>query len=142
MPTTILLIPPSERNTERATMESWPTTPIPAQREPLGFSACFDAAESETLKRGFVPSDMDDRWFICFDAGWLRFYRSWTGVCIFGLRLEAGPAGTCVVESWVNRDPDPDRGVDIKDDRELVQRLIDEVLLKKVDSVGDHGQSE
>lgn len=142
MPTTILPIPPSERSTQRATMESWQTIPIPAKREPLGFSACFDAAESETLKRGFVPSDMDDRWFICFDAGWLRFYRSWTGICIFGLRLETGPAGTCVMESWVNREPDQYRGVDVKDDRELVQRLINELLLQKAGVVGDQGQNE
>ena len=142
MPTTILLTPPSERSTQRATMESWQTIPIPAKREPLGFSACFDAAESETLKRGFVPSDMDDRWFICFDAGWLRFYRSWTGICIFGLRLEPGPSGTCIMDSWVNREPDQYRGVDLKNDRELVQRLIHELLLHKSGVVDDQGQNE
>ena len=46
------------------------------------------------------------------------------------------------MESWINRAPDQYRGVDVKDDRELVQRLIDELLLHKAGVVDDQGQNE
>ena len=130
--TRVFTIPPAEcPRAERATIDSWKTHPAPAKREDLGFSGTFTDTEAEALKRGFIPQSMDDRWFICFDGGWLLFFRSWTGHCIFGLRLDATPEGMQVVESWVNRDPEQYRGTDIEEDRKLVRRLIDELLLNR-----------
>lgn len=73
---------------------------------------------------------MDDRWFICFHDGWLLFYRSWTGHCIYGLRLDTTPEGMQVTESWVNRNTEQYRETDIDEDRELLRNLIDEILLQ------------
>lgn len=74
---------------------------------------------------------MDDRWFICYCDGWLMFYRSWTGHCIYGLYLDAALGGMQVIKSWVNRDPEQYRGTDTKEDRRLVRYLIDELLLHR-----------
>ena len=130
--TRIFTISPAERpDTERATIESWKTLPTPAAREDLGFTARFTTPEAESMKRGFIPQSMDDRWFICFHDGWLFFYRSWTGYCTYGLRLDTTPKGMQVSESWVSRDPEQYRGTDIEDDRKLVRHLIDELLLHR-----------
>ena len=130
--TRIFTIPASERpGTELATIDSWKTHPVPAQREDLGFSGTFTMPEAEALKRGCIPQSMDDRWFICFAGGWLLFFRSWTSHCIFGLRLDATPEGMRAVESWVSRDPEQYGGTDIEEDRKLVQHLIDELLLHR-----------
>ena len=130
--TRIFTIPPAERpRAERATINSWKTHPAPADQEDLGFSGTFTPKEAEALKRGLIPQSMDDRWFISLDDGWLLFYRSWTGFCIYGLQLDATPDGMKVMESWVSRDPEQYRGTDIEDDRKLVRHLIDELLLHR-----------
>jgi len=115
----------------RATIDSWKTLPPPAQREPLGFSALFSNSEAEALMQGSIPQAMEDKWFICFQDPWLLFHRSWTGACIYGLRLEASPAGVRIVDSWVNRDPGQYKGTDVDYDRKLVQFLIDAFLLRR-----------
>lgn len=133
--TRIFTIPPAQRpDKERATIDSWKAHPAPARREDLGFSGTFTDTEAETLKRGFIPREMEDRWFICFHHPWLFFYRSWTGYCIYGLRLDATPEGMKVIESWVSRDPEQYRGTDVEDDRRLVRHLIDNLLLNRAES--------
>lgn len=133
--TRIFTIPPAERpDTERATIESWNTLPTPAAREDLGFTATFTKPEAEALKRGFTPREMEDKWFICLHDGWLLFYRSWTGFCVYGLRLDTTPEGMKITESWVSRNPEQYRGSEIEDDRRLVRDLIDELLLNRAES--------
>ena len=117
-----------------ARSDSWKHLAQPAEREPLGFEALFTEAEAELLMRGLVPSAMEDKWFIYFEDGWLRFHRSWTGAFIYGLRLERSPADLRVVESWVNRNPDQHKASDTSYDRKLVRFLIDAFLLKKEDA--------
>ena len=141
--TRIFTIPAAERpRTERATIDSWKTHPAPARREGLAFSGAFTDTEAEALKRGFIPQSMDDRWFICFDDRWLLFFRSWTGFCIYGLRLDAKPDGTKVVESWVSRNSEQYRGSEIEDDRKLVRHLIDELLLHRPERLPVSGSTQ
>jgi hypothetical protein len=124
----------------RATRTSWKTLPIPAQREPLEFTAVFNNAEAELLVVGLIPKGMEDKWFVYFERpasrgpayrqGWLLFHRSWTGACIYGLQLEGSPKGARVVDSWVSRDPEQYKGTDVDYDRKLLRFLIDAFLLR------------
>jgi len=113
----------------RVNITSWKTLPPPERREPLGLVAVFSDPEAELLVSGLRPAGMDDKWFICFYQGWLLFHRSWTGVCIYGLRLERLPDGVHVTDSWVNRDPTQYKGADAEYDRKLTRFLIDALLL-------------
>lgn len=83
------------------------------------------------LEVGYIPGAMEDKWFIYFENGWLRFHRSWTGTCIYGLKVQPTPQGGQVAESWVNRDPEQYRSTDTGYDRRLVDFLIDAFLLRK-----------
>ncbi len=87
----------------RAIGASWKHLLQPIERESLGFEAWFTDAEAKQLMHGFVSKQMEDKWFIYFEDGWLRFHRSWTGAYIYALRLDGSPAGVRVAESWVNR---------------------------------------
>lgn len=111
-----------------ATAVSWKHLPAPERRVPLGYEERFDpridAANSQRLRRGLVPEAMEDKWFIYFDAGWLRFHRSWTGYFIFALRLEADGEGMRVMESWVSRDPEQYRSTDLDRDRLELRNLV------------------
>ncbi|MGM9886733.1 MAG: hypothetical protein ACI31W_05765 [Lactococcus sp.] len=39
----------------------------------------FSEDEFEKMKRGYIPQDMDDKWFLYMKNETLYFYRSWTG---------------------------------------------------------------
>jgi hypothetical protein len=116
---------------EQATGASWKHLPEPSHKEDLRFTALFTEEEAEQLVLGFVPEHMEDKWFIYFENGWLRFHRSWTGAFIYALRLDGSSSGVRVLESWVNRDTSQYRLNDSEFDRRLVRYLIDVLLLKK-----------
>jgi hypothetical protein len=108
----------------RATRASWKTMPAPKKREPLDVPEIFPDAKAERIKKGHIPVDMDDRWFIYFEDGWLHFHRSWTGAHIFALRLDNCPAGVCVVDGWASRESEQYRSQGTDRDRETVVGLI------------------
>ena len=114
-----------------ASQSSWKTLPPPKHKEPLQFEAFFDDEEAKQMMKGLVPNSMDDKWFVYFSDGWLKFHRSWTGALIYSLRLDGSPAGVRVVDSWVNREPEQYTATDTEYDRKLVRFLIDALLLKK-----------
>jgi hypothetical protein len=114
-----------------ATSSSRKRLDLPQERENLDFQAVFTDREGDEMRQGFLPSQMEDKWFIHFEEGWLRFHRSWTGVAIYALRLEQSPAGIRVTESWVNRNPEQYNVKDTEYDRKLVRYLIDTILLKR-----------
>jgi hypothetical protein len=65
----------------------------------------FSADERAALEAGFVPREMDDRWFCFCEDGRLHLVRSWTGATIFELRLAERPGGGAEVsEVLVNDD--------------------------------------
>lgn len=74
-----------------ATFKRWPP---PKAREQLDISAVFSDAEADRIKQGFAPRDMDDRWFVYYEDGWLNFHRSWTGAHIYALKLDGCPFGS------------------------------------------------
>src|SRR4051812_1265160 len=114
-----------------ATRDSWKTLPPPAKKKTLGFSALYTDADAEKMMRGLVPEAMEDKWFVYFFEDWLYFHRSWTGACIYAVRLESSSASVRVVDSWVSGDPQQYRADDLAYDRKLVAFLIDALLLGK-----------
>jgi hypothetical protein len=103
---------------------SWKTLPAPHKRERLDVREIFSDAAADRMRDGHLPVDMDDRWFIFFEDGWLNFHRSWTGAHIFALKLDGCPAGIRVLEGWASREPEQYRSQDIEHDRKVVVRLI------------------
>jgi hypothetical protein len=47
-----------------ATRTSWKTQPLPLERETFDLLLLFSDADLERLRRGHIPSDMDDKWFM------------------------------------------------------------------------------
>lgn len=114
-----------------ATAISWKHLPAPAERENLAFEASYSSEEFSLIQEGFLPKDMEDKWFIYYDDGWLRFHRSWTGTFIYAVKFEAMSDGVRAVESWANRDSEQYRWKNIEYDRQSVRYVIDRLLLKK-----------
>lgn len=107
----------------------WKLTPLPDARAAVGYDAVFTPAELTRIARGFEPESMDDKWVIVADGNRVAFHRSWTGDCIFELRLApTDDGGARVAESWVSRGGDyASAGID--DDRRMLEALVRNFLL-------------
>ena len=109
---------------EKAIRTSWKTKPIPSQRIPLNLSLEFSHSAGQRMELGFVPEDMEDRWFIFNENDWLYFHRSWTGTCIFGVRLEKDDKTVHIKEAWANGNTAEYRSPGAKEDCETIKHLI------------------
>ena len=112
-----------------AARTSWKTLPCPVEREALSLPLLFSDEEGERLRFGHIPADMDEKWFIFFEDGWLYFHRSWTSDCIFGVKLDGSPAGVRVVEAWASRDRQRYNPQGIEQEKQLIIDLIRSRLL-------------
>ena len=102
---------------------------MPAERERLDLPLLFTDADAEQMRKGHVPSDMDDKWFIFFENGWLYFHRSWTGHCVYAVRLDGSPNGVRVIDAWVNRDAEQYNSPGSDADKQMIEQLIRSRLL-------------
>ena len=115
----------------RATGASWKHEPFPEARAKLAFERRFSPDERRRIELGLVPEQMEDKWFIYFEDGWVYLHRSWTGMCIYAVLLRAEGEGSAVEEAWANRDPKEYRVTDAGYDAALLGYLIDRLLLGK-----------
>ena len=78
--------------------------PMPASRATIAIDRRFSAEEMRRIRRGVTPEQMEDKWFAFFEDGWVHFHRSWTGFCIFQLKLAKTAEGWRVEEAWVTEE--------------------------------------
>ena len=116
---------------EPATSDSWQTHPMSETRARLQCDRTFSADEYARLKLGFVPKEMEERWFIYLENDRLYFHRSWTGHGIFEVRLEPVEDGYRIAEAWVNRDPEQYVSDGDADDLRLLTDLTDWLLVDR-----------
>ena len=67
---------------EIANKNSWKVTPMDIPYK-IEVSILLTEGQYLHLTKGFIPRDMDDRWFIYFENDILHLYRSWTGFEFF-----------------------------------------------------------
>jgi len=102
---------------------------MPPERVRFEVGLAFTAAQGERMRLGHIPQDMADKWFVFFEEGWLYFHRSWTGLCIYAVRLEETSDGVRLTEGWVNRRPDERQEDAAAYDRQSVADLVESRLL-------------
>jgi hypothetical protein len=125
-----------------ATSRSWKTEPFPANRARVKLDRSFDPGEWSALQLGVIPEEMEDKWFIYEEGGWLNFHRSWTGFCNYRVRLRKTPNGGEIAEAWVSRQKDQYSEVDDDYDARLLSWLIDVLLLKRPAPYPDSGRQD
>ena len=108
-----------------ADRSSWKNSPPPSERQGFEVAWNFSAEIGQRIMAGHVPEGMDDRWFILMEDGWLLFHRSWSGHCIFGLKVDDQPDRVSITEGWVSRKAVEYSSVDIQKDVELARTLLD-----------------
>lgn len=105
------------------------TKPFPKKHVEIGLNRKFMAAEMAHIFEGYIPSQMDDKWYIYWKDDHLYFYRSWTGFCIYIVRFVAD--GDCyrMVSAKVNRNQKQYSETNDKQDELTISYLIDLLLL-------------
>ena len=104
---------------------------MPDAKTRLELDRTFTANEYQRLERGLIPQQMEDKWFIYLEGEWLSFHRSWTGYCIYRVRLRQERDTYAVTEAWVNRDFNQYRSRNDRVDLETLTFLIERLLLGK-----------
>jgi hypothetical protein len=123
-------------NRAQATRDAWKRVPMPEQKKQIQVDRSFSEEEYQRLQIGLVPQEMEEKWFLYFEEGWLFFHRSWTGYCIYQVRVEpCAPQGVPsasqyrIAEAWVSRDASTYRYTDDDHERALLLFLIEHLLL-------------
>jgi hypothetical protein len=109
-----------------ATRDSHQFHPMPKLRAKIPFQRSFTEEQFQCLQLGLIPESMDERWFIFLEGDWLYFTRSWTGYCIFQVRVRTEMPYE-VVEAWANRDRGQYRSQGTEEEIALLTMLIDKV---------------
>jgi hypothetical protein len=112
----------------RATPGNYPHKPLPEQRAPLDIDRTLDEPEYRALIQGVIPRSQEDKWFAFEVDDWFSLCLSWTGHCIFRVRLEEIDDGWRISEAWANRDPEQYDSDDDDTDAMVLDRLLDGII--------------
>lgn len=107
------------------TRADWKALPLSEQRAPLTLERVYTPRQFERLKRGELPLEMEDKWFVFYEEPWLYLHRSWTGICIFQVRFEPECSSSRIAEAWVTRDPEQYKSDDLEHDARLLLGMLD-----------------
>ena len=85
------------------------------------FDRPFSDKQMQTLRRGHIPQEMEDKWFWYMEGGRLYAHRSWTGNCIYIVEFSADGHHRVTV----NRDPEQYSCTSVDEDIKTLNKLLD-----------------
>lgn len=89
--------------TRTATADSWTTQPMPNEHTVIRTDIKVSSETMEIIRKGHIPEAMEDHWFMYCDDEYIRYYRSWTGICIYEARYEKTDDGYQITSLKANR---------------------------------------
>ena len=116
----------------KAKKNSWKTLPMPDTPAELKFNRSFTKEEYVHLSKGLTPHEMEDKWFIFMEKDCLYFHRSWTGFCIYQLKIIPDGEKYTVNEVFVNSKQNQYKRISKNYDIAILDFLIDNLLLGKL----------
>ncbi|MDO4798483.1 MAG: NADAR family protein [Coriobacteriales bacterium] len=117
-----------KRPEDRALRSDWKTLPMPLEHAHIELGIPVTREEFEALAMGHVPHVMEDHWFMYFDGDALCFHRSWTGICVYRVRVSHADDGYVLESVEANRDPGQYAETSDERDRVLATILLVEAL--------------
>ena len=115
--------------------EDWPDLkPMPRRRTVLFPKLWFNPEDMVRIRRGFYPTDMNEKWLLYFTGDRLRMHRSWTGCLIYDVGFAFDPkGGASVTDVVVNRENREYSNTDDDEDLKLLEEMIRYHLLQPLD---------
>jgi len=80
---------------------------------------------------GFLPREMEDKWFLFFENDTLFCHRSWTGFCIYEIHFVRDVNSLRATHAEVNRNTDQYLNTDDEKEASLIYSLIQNFLLTR-----------
>jgi hypothetical protein len=115
---------------QQAVKSDWRLYPLPEERADLKINRVFDRNQMERLRKGFIPSDMDNSWFVYFEDNKLYLHRSWTGYCVFVLSLNEIDNGAWhITRCLVSRNKEQYGETSNKADIKLLHLVLNDLLV-------------
>lgn len=77
---------PLPNKSKTATLNDWKTESMPNNSEDVSEVTMNFMIPSEPMKiiqKGHIPESQEDHWFMYCDEEYIRYFRSWTGMCSF-----------------------------------------------------------
>lgn len=102
----------------------WKTMDMPEQTEKFTIEKTLTDSETECIKEGHRPQEMEDKWFMYYDDNKLFIHRSWTGYCIYIIDLSENGKLNIIV----NRNSEQYKEESIERDRIMVTILINQLI--------------
>lgn len=104
------------------------THPMPRRHVVLPLSFELDEQQAKAIRLGYVPEEMEEKWFWYFADNVLYQHRSWTGHMIDQVFFEPTGNGLRATHAKVNRSPkqysNTDDAYDIKRIEDMVMDLV------------------
>jgi hypothetical protein len=123
---------PKKVRPEIADKDCWKNTPLPTETNDVSYQRIFTKDEIEIIKKGIIPLEMEDKWFIyCKDEA-INIHRSWTGVQIYRVEYHGLSENEFqVTKVQVNGDKKLYNYQGTDEEAKLLNFLIDRLLLKR-----------
>ena len=117
---------PIPQKTKVATKDSWNIEPMPEKHTTIPMDESIPSAAMHIVKHGHIPDAMEDHWFMYCDETTIRYYRSWTGFCIYVAKYEDDGKTCRITDLTVNRELEQYSCTDDKHDVALFMALLTE----------------
>lgn len=114
---------------------------MPKDRLTVPFERTFEGLDACLIRNGYIPEEMEDKWFIHRKGAQLLFRRSWTGALIYAADIREEPGKVTFDHVTINRDPKQYSETDTERDLATLAWLIDRLLLGRAGDFpfGDRG---
>ena len=78
---------------------------FPLERIALPLQHSFSGMEFESISQGMLSNEMNEKWNVYYEMPWIYIHRSWTGVCMYAVRLVRQDQFFTVTEAYLNAYP-------------------------------------
>ena len=76
-------LPPKNKTATARGFDVKPMSNNPEEVSEMPFALSVTAEQMDILRKGHIPEVQEDHWFMYCDDEYIRYYRSWTGLCAF-----------------------------------------------------------
>ena len=113
----------------KARRSSWRIEPLTIPQPIPAPARVWTNDEMDSIRRGYVPSIMDEKWFIFMEGNCLFAHRSWTGVGIYEATFAYTEGGYVIESAVVTGDETKYRRSSDEEESQTLEVLIASYLL-------------
>ena len=115
-----------EKRKRMATRDSWQTRPMPDKNVKVPMELRLTDNQMRDILYGHIPAAMEDRWFMYCGDNKIRYFRSWSGICIYEADFAEVGNGYEITALTVNQDP-----AEYKENPEKAKALFCALLMQE-----------